>query len=105
MEQLIAQVGILTVIAAGLIALFGQWIKSHEKWDTRLAIVGMIVLAYAVYAFRFGVPLDWSWDGLDAWLGKGWPWVTGIIATASTVGAFVPWFRTDSRKIDQGGNP
>lgn len=89
--------GALILIAASLVALLGQWIKSHEKWDSRLAVLGMGVAGMIVYGVRYGWPSSFAWESVDFWLNKAWIWGLLLPGLASSIGAFIPWLKTDSK--------
>lgn len=92
------QGSILMLIAAAGVVLFGQWIKSHANWDSRLAVVGMTAAGLLIYGVRFGWPTTFEWDSVDFWLKKAVPWSLVLPGIASAVGHFIPWFKTDSKQ-------
>lgn len=98
MEQLIAQFGVLWLIGAFLISLFGQWINSHKGLDSRLAWAGMAGAGIVLYGLRYGWPTTLTWDGIDAWTLKAGAASVGVIALGTTLGTFIPWLKTDSKE-------
>jgi sugar phosphate permease len=81
------------------IAAVGQWIKKHEKWDSRLAVAGMLAMGMGVYGLRHGWPSGFAWDTIEQWLTFSVPFGLTIVGTASTLGHFFPkQLKTDSKK-------
>lgn len=92
----VGKLGPLMLCGAALVVLAGQWVKRHKKWDSRLPVAVMALLGMVLYGLRYGWPIL-DWDPIDAWIMKSLPWSLLLPGAASTLGAFVPWFRTDSK--------
>lgn len=88
--------GVLIFAAAGATALLGQWIKSHEKWPSWWAVLGMGIAGLAFYGLKSGWPAAWTWDGLDGWLSQAWPWSLALPGLASSLGLHSA-LKTDSK--------
>lgn len=79
-------------IAAGLLAAFGQWLKSKPQIDNRIAVVLMMLVGLGFYAVPNHPPdtLAEFWP----WLDQGKLWVLALPGLASAIGTFFPGLKT-----------
>ena len=88
--------GTLTIGAAFLVALLGQYLKSLKNVPTWAPVAGMGLVGIAFYGLRSGWPAAPEWGAIENWLDSAWPWAVALPGMSSAIGLH-PTLKTDVR--------
>ena len=87
---------LIVLLAAGAVAVFGQWLNSHPKVPSAAVKALLALTGIPFYMWATGLPPTWSGPAFASWSQGAVLWAFAIPGMASLVG-IAPGMRTDSK--------